>query len=360
MDRVKLGTPLYTGDSPNWYHLSSVKFDFWNNSSVPNMHVLELDLDSKADHASAAEHIWHALRNCVPDTQVRVNHLNEEMFCVHAGNQMLVTVRNSNHRSHMRNRINEYRMLIYGDRESTQKAQSLIRERLDTHQIVKVNWVYMGPHGLDSTNLHIEGNHTTIQDEFYPWFPQGVNTFIKQYMEHSSSVLVLYGPPGTGKTSFLRHLLTHTRTNAMITYDDRVIQNDGFFVDYLTDDAHDVMIVEDADVLLAPREDGANHIMSKFLNVSDGLIRVPNKKMVFTTNITQLNCIDSALLRPGRCFAAVNFRELTSSEAAAAAVSANLPEQDWDSKSSWSLAQLWGSQDQVSGVPQEKFRVGFV
>jgi ATP-dependent 26S proteasome regulatory subunit len=42
--------------------------------------------------------------------------------------------------------------------------------------------------------------------------------------------------------------------------------------------------------------------MSRFLNISDGLIKLPNKKLVFTTNVTNFENIDSALLRPGRCF----------------------------------------------------------
>lgn len=360
MERVKLTAPLYTGDSPNWYHFSSIKFNFWNTCELEEIHVLELDLDTKTNAILASAQIRDVLCQTLHTRDVRVDHLNEEMFVVQAGNQMLVTVRNSNHRSHMKNRINEYGMLIYGDHAQVHEVHAKIKQVLDTHQLVKVNWVYMSSHGLDSTNLHIEGNHAAMHDAFYPWLPQGVNKFIHDYMEHTSSVLVLYGPPGTGKTSFLRHLLTHTKTNAMITYDDRVIQNDGFFVDYLTDDAHDVMIVEDADVLLAPREDGANHIMSKFLNVSDGLIRVPNKKMVFTTNITQLNRIDQALLRPGRCFAAVNFRELTPSEAAVAAQAAGLPERDWHSRPVWSLAHLWGDQETVAQIPETKFRVGFV
>jgi SpoVK/Ycf46/Vps4 family AAA+-type ATPase len=169
--------------------------------------------------------------------------------------------------------------------------------------------------------------------------------------------IILSGPPGTGKTSFLRHLLLTQGVNAMVTYDDKVLNKDEFFVNYLTDEDHDALIVEDADVFLAPREDGENTLMSKFLNVSDGLIKIMNKKMIFTTNITQLNKIDAALLRPGRCFDAVEFRELTPAEAARAAQAAGQPEQDWHSQTSWSLAQLFNVNEQT--VPTSRFRMGF-
>lgn len=359
MHRVQLPSAQYTGESPNWYHLASVRFDFWNRFAGSDMCVQSVNVDTRCDHMHTGEQLRDILQHMFGHT-VHVNHLNEEMFCVTAGDHMLITVRNANHRSHMKNRINEYRIQVHGAAHQVQHVIQQIEQHLLTQKLVKVSWFYQSGHGLDSTNLHIESNPQPLRDEFYPWFPEGVDEFVRKFMQHSATVLVLYGPPGTGKTSFLRHLLQSTQSNAMITYDDRVIQNDGFFVDYLTDDEHDVMIVEDADVLLAPREDGANHIMSKFLNVSDGLIRVPHKKMVFTTNITQLNRIDQALLRPGRCFAAVNFRELTPSEAAHAAIAAQVPERDWYSQNSWSLAQLWGDQDQITGVPQHKFKVGFV
>jgi ATP-dependent 26S proteasome regulatory subunit len=65
---------------------------------------------------------------------------------------------------------------------------------------------------------------------------------------------------------------------------------------------------------LAKREDG-NTMMHRFLNVSDGLISAQDKKMVFSTNLPSVKDIDSALLRPGRCFDVVEFRPLTRKEA---------------------------------------------
>jgi ATP-dependent 26S proteasome regulatory subunit len=65
--------------------------------------------------------------------------------------------------------------------------------------------------------------------------------------------------------------------------------------------------------------------MSRFLNVADGLIKLPNKKLVFTTNLTDFARVDSALLRPGRCFGVMKTRELNLVEAQAAAKAAKLP-----------------------------------
>lgn len=50
-------------------------------------------------------------------------------------------------------------------------------------------------------------------------------------------------------------------------------------------------------------------------NISDGLIKLPKKKMLFTTNIRNVNNLDQALIRPGRCFDCVTFRALNYEEA---------------------------------------------
>lgn len=357
MSRVQVPVPVLNSERVSTYLMSAVQFDFWNNAQVDQMHVQEVKVDSRMDHTQTSLKIQQVLSQLF--SPATIQHMDSGKFCVQVPGRMLVCVENYNHRSQMRDRINEYVILVYGDVHEASQVAAHVREVINTERLVKVNWFFKGSHGLDSTNLHIDADQTQIRDEFYPWFNKGVDAFVQDYMRSSSSVLVLYGPPGTGKTSFLRHLLVSTQSNAVITYDDQVIEDDSFFVDYLTDDDHDVMIVEDADVLLSPREDGKNHLMSKFLNVSDGLIRVKNKKMVFTTNITQMNKIDAALLRPGRCFAAVNFRELTCAEAAQAAQAAGVSDRDWHAQKEWSLAQLWGDQDTVSGVPQKRFKVGF-
>jgi len=58
--------------------------------------------------------------------------------------------------------------------------------------------------------------------------------------------------------------------------------------------------------------------MGRLLNLSDGLASMPARKLIFSTNLPSLMSVDSALRRPGRCFAAVNFRPLTAKEAGAA------------------------------------------
>ena len=55
--------------------------------------------------------------------------------------------------------------------------------------------------------------------------------------------------------------------------------------------------------------------MHRFLAVADGVARAQGRKVIFTTNLPNVNDIDDALIRPGRCFAVKNLRSLAPEEA---------------------------------------------
>ncbi len=107
-----------------------------------------------------------------------------------------------------------------------------------------------------------------------------------------------------------------------ITYDKQVQDNEAFFIDFarVNNTEHRVLILEDCDDMISSRSDG-NKAMSRILNISDGLVSLPARKFVFSTNLPSLSNVDPALLRPGRCFGAIQFNKLSPSEADAAAAS---------------------------------------
>jgi len=80
----------------------------------------------------------------------------------------------------------------------------------------------------------------------------------------------------------------------------------------------DAFVVEDADNLLKPRADGNDHL-HRFLTIADGVVRAQGRKIIFSTNLPNVGDLDEALIRPGRCFARVHVRTLTSAEARALA-----------------------------------------
>src|SRR6185437_2673126 len=180
-----------------------------------------------------------------------------------------------------------------------------------------------------------------IHSEFYPWIKKDVYEYFQDFLNSDASIWLLMGPPGTGKTSLLRTFLHKNRLRAIVTYDEKLIKSDYMFVDFITSDNNDVLIAEDADGLLEARSDGNvdHNVVSRFLNISEGLIKFPKKKIIFTTNITDISQVDAALVRPGRCFDVLQFRALTFAEAKEAARAANIPvpEENQD----YTLAQLF-------------------
>lgn len=193
----------------------------------------------------------------------------------------------------------------------------------------KITWNYISDNKRAEAVVFAEAP-MPAPDSFYPYIDGGIEAYIRRYMASNASILLLRGEPGTGKTSFIRNLIWTMNTDSMITYEDRLFQSDEMFVAFLTCTTTNLLIMEDADTMLLSRERDGNQTMAKFLNVSDGLIRFPQKKVIISSNLVDEDRIDSALMRPGRCFDAPVFRKLTYDETLAACRDAERdpPEED--------------------------------
>jgi hypothetical protein len=95
-------------------------------------------------------------------------------------------------------------------------------------------------------------------------------------------------------------------------------------------------------------------MMHRFLNVGDGLVTTKGKKMIFSTNLPSIRDIDSALVRPGRCFDIVTFDVLNYGQATTLAKKLNvdLPE----IKDSYSIAEVFNEQQHKA----KERKVGFI
>jgi energy-coupling factor transporter ATP-binding protein EcfA2 len=249
---------------------------------------------------------------------------------------------------------NSVEVRLYGSKEFIEKEYDTLK---DNFSIAKchIEWVYAGDGS--SVTIPLLGEKLPVS-EMYPFLKdETIEEYYDRYLDSSASILLLIGPPGTGKTTFIRGLLHHASKNAIVTYDDKILERDYIFARFLEDDSG-VMVIEDADNFLKPRSDG-NTMMHRFLNVGDGLISIRGKKLIFSTNLPSIRDVDSALVRPGRCFDVVSFDNYNLEQATKLAKKLGVTfEEKEDKKDTYSLAEIFFKQKNSS--PKQVKKMGFV
>ena len=184
----------------------------------------------------------------------------------------------------------------------------------------------------------IELSNINVQTkEFYPWLEKDFDEMCQDFFNSKQSILFLIGPPGTGKTTMCRNLLKNYGKATMIANNEQLFRTPELFERFASS-YNKLLLIEDADSAVLSRSEG-NAGMSFLLNITDGIIPL-NKKFVIATNLTSIKKVDPALIRPGRCFDILEFRELTALEAQNARKSIGLPDIDLASvKKSWTLSE---------------------
>lgn len=174
---------------------------------------------------------------------------------------------------------------------------------------------------------------------FYPWLTVTPEEYFDAFMAADEPVLIMFGDPGTGKSSFIRHLLEHTNANALLAFNQDVVDKP-VVIDTFYERDYDILIYEDLDDQLGKREKG-NRLMPTILNGVDGVLKQSRrKKIVFSTNLTSADSIDDALKRMGRCFDIMQFTKLTVPQAEQVLSDMGRPVKDFTSKPKWSLAEI--------------------
>ena len=249
---------------------------------------------------------------------------------------------------------NSTQVSLFGNKDFTDTEYNKIAKEF-TIATCHIEWIY-APDG-SSVNIPLLAEKLPVS-EMYPFLGnESIEDYYDRYMESSASILLLIGPPGTGKTTFIRGLLHHTEKNAIVTYDEKILERDYVFSRFIEDDVG-VMVIEDADNFLKSRSDG-NTMMHRFLNVGDGLISMRGKKLIFSTNLPSIRDVDSALVRPGRCFDVVTFDNYSLEQAKNLAKKLDVSFEEKENKSdTYSLAEVFFKQRNTN--PKQIKKMGFV
>jgi hypothetical protein len=160
-----------------------------------------------------------------------------------------------------------------------------------------------------------------------------------------------------GKTTMCRNILKKYNKPAMLANNEQLFQTSALFEHFAGSDDQ-LLLIEDADNAVGPRSEG-NAGMSFLLNLTDGIIPL-KKKFVIVTNLTSIKKVDAALIRPGRCFDILEFRELTALEAQDARKSIGMPDIDLAAvKNNWTLAEALNYDVELNIKKRKAKAIGF-
>ncbi len=128
----------------------------------------------------------------------------------------------------------------------------------------------------------------------------------------TSGLILFHGVPGTGKSTYIRYLANFINKKIIFLPPNLALTlSDPSFVRLLIDNPNSIIMIEDAEELLVSRNGENNSGISMLLNLTDGLLgSCLNIQFICTFN-TELQNIDTALLRKGRLTALYEFKPLT-------------------------------------------------
>ena len=150
------------------------------------------------------------------------------------------------------------------------------------------------------------------------------NSLITRLETSTKGLILFHGEPGTGKTHYIRYMLAElAKINKTIIYFSPSMASAitqpammSFLSTWITENEKDcIILIEDAEPLLETRNSqNRSEGITNLLNMTDGILNDMLGVTVICTFNTQIEKIDTALLRPERLIARKYFGRLDKSQ----------------------------------------------
>lgn len=131
----------------------------------------------------------------------------------------------------------------------------------------------------------------------------------------SHGLYIFHGAPGTGKSTYIKWLASVIKKKFIYVPEFMVPSiNDPTVMQLLLEHTNSVIILEDAEKLIAKRDSSSNSMASLILNLTDGVLADIMKLSVIITYNASSDGVDPALLRKGRLKYMHEFKNLNRKE----------------------------------------------
>lgn len=167
------------------------------------------------------------------------------------------------------------------------------------------NGYYLEPKKINCPEIDFSINYN---EDFEPVHKLIVE---KLSVDSSKGLVLLHGEAGTGKTTYIRYLINNLKKKVIYIPPNMANAiSDPDLIKFFMQNSNSILVIEDAENILAKRASSSVQAVSNILNLTDGLLSdVANIQIVATFNTNILN-IDNALLRKGRLIAKYEFTKL--------------------------------------------------
>lgn len=158
------------------------------------------------------------------------------------------------------------------------------------------------PHGIDTEQVKYKKPKLNLEKHYNDGFSEIHNSILQKLRQkNSNGLFLLHGKPGTGKSTYIRHLICQMKKKVIFLSPNMAGQLDHMqLTSFLINNKNSVFVIEDAEQLIASRENERNSSLSTLLNLTDGILGECLSIQVIATFNTHVKNIDEALLRKGR------------------------------------------------------------